>query len=239
MIAIPAIDLMDGKVVRLYKGRFDEVTTYSDDPFETAKRLIGMGARRIHVVDLDAARQSAAINERIIKSLANVIGNEAHTQVGGGIHTLEKAETLLGAGVSNVVIGSLLFDDYTLFRDMVSRFGDRIILALDVKSGTIRTHGWRKDTGVTIDEIVKSDWIREIHAVMVTDISVDGAMTGPNFDLMQRLNSMYPLKWIASGGVGSKDDLARLIQTGVYGAIVGKAIYEGKITDLNKLEVTI
>ncbi len=239
MIAIPAIDLMDGKVVRLYKGRFDEVTTYSDDPLETAKRFIGMGAKRIHVVDLDAARRNTSNNEKCIQTMAKAIGKEVCLQVGGGIHTMKKAEALLDSGVSNVVIGSLLFENHTLFLKMVSRFGDRIILALDTNGDTIRTDGWRRDTGITIDEIVKAEWIRDIHAVMVTDISVDGAMTGPNFGLMHSLRSKYPLKWIASGGVGSSDDLAWLTLTGVYGAIVGKAIYEGKITDLSHLEVTI
>lgn len=239
MIAIPAIDLMGGKVVRLYKGRFDEATTYGDDPVETAKRLISLGASQIHVVDLDAARRTNTNNEKVIQTMAHVFGSDIHLQVGGGIHSMEKAKTLLDAGISKVVMGSLLFEDYTLFLKMVSKIGDKIILALDISAGTIRTDGWRKDTGVTIDRIMKAEWIHDIHAVMVTDISVDGAMTGPNFDLMDKLHSEYPINWIASGGVGSSDDLNKLKQLGIYGAIVGKAVYEGKIKDLRKLKVTI
>lgn len=239
MKVIPSIDLLDGKVVRLYQGRFDDVTVYDDDPIEMAKRLIQMGAGRIHIVDLDAARGRKINNRDIIKKMAKSSEINVALQVGGGVNSVEAAEELLSAGAQYIVVGSLLFRDYDAFMRLVGLYGERIILALDTKDGLIRKDGWQNETGVSVADVMKYDWVKNLYAIMVTDINVDGSLKGPNVELMRQFKEKYPLKWIASGGVNTYEDLIELNRIDVYGTIVGKAIYEGLITNLKDIEVRL
>ena len=236
MKVIPSIDLLGGKVVRLYQGDYDKVTVYYDDAIEALKMIISKGATRIHIVDLDGARKgsesfSLSVNDEVIKRLVQTFNGKIQFQVGGGIRRLSDAKRLIEIGIDKVIIGSLIFNDYEAYQEIVKQFGDKIILALDVKEGFIKRNGWLIDTHMTINELLKSGKIGEVFAIMTTDIAVDGALTGPNFDLMKVLNEQS-YKWIASGGVSSREDLEALSKLGIYGAILGKAVFEGMVEDL-------
>ena len=234
MKLFPAIDLLDGQVVRLYQGAFDQKTIYHQSPFEAVDKLIAMGAQRIHMVDLDAAKGAGKNNRDLIGKLINH-ATEIPVQVGGGIRTYEEAKTLLDQGVDKIVIGSLLFTDEITFRRLVSDFGSHMVVALDINEGIVRHQGWQKSSGSTIQSIFDSGKLNGVHSVMVTDIDKDGAGNGPNFELMADLMTYKGTRWIASGGVRNNSDLLALKQLGVYGTILGRAIYEGNVEQLSDL----
>lgn len=239
MKVIPSIDLLGGKVVRLYQGDYEKVKVYYDDAIEALKMIISKGASRIHIVDLDGARKgsesfSKNVNDEVIKRLVQTFKGKIQFQVGGGIRRLSDVKRLIELGIDKVIIGSLIFTDYEAYQKIVKQFGEKIILALDVKEGVIKRNGWLIDTHMTINELLQSGKIGEVYAIMTTDIAVDGALTGPNFEMMEVLNEQS-YKWIASGGVSSRADLEALSKLGIYGAILGKAVFEGIVEDLSDL----
>ena len=234
MILYPAIDLINGECVRLAQGRFDAVTRYDTDPFKRLATFNEAGAEWVHIVDLDGAKAGSPQQHELIGRLAGA--SKAKIQTGGGVRTREHVQTLLDAGVSAVVVGSAAVKNPDEVRDWLLTFGkDRITLALDVlptKDGGFDAalHGWVEGSGISLWDVL-DDYPEGIaQRILVTDVSRDGMLQGPNMDLMQALHFRRPdLQVEASGGVRSVDDLRELHAMGIYGAIVGKAIYEGLI----------
>ena len=232
---IPAIDLIDGEVVRLFQGDYQQKTNYQFTAKERQDSYASSGATVMHFVDLDGAKDS---DKRQLDLLKTLVNHETMTiQVGGGVRCKEDVEQLLALGANRVVIGSLAIKEPDLVRQWLIEFGgEKIVLALDVKidekgNKTLPTHGWIKDSGVNLESLL-DDYISAglIH-VLCTDISKDGTLQGSNVAMYQELCQQYPaIKWQASGGIGSLDDIKALIPTGVDGVILGRALLEGKFT---------
>ena len=235
MNIIPAIDLKEGKCVRLLQGDFDQTTEYSDDPALVARQFAALAVTSLHIVDLDGARYGEQLNQEIVAAIADE--SDLTIQLGGGIRDAETVARWLAAGVSRCVIGSLAITEPDTVKAWLSRFGrDRIVLALDVKMDArnepiITTHGWTKDSEATFFETVSDFLSAGLRHVLCTDVSRDGAMAGPNFALYQRIMLAYPdLQLQASGGVRHIEDLEQLRRLGVPAAISGRALLDGKIS---------
>jgi phosphoribosylformimino-5-aminoimidazole carboxamide ribotide isomerase len=232
---IPAIDLRDGRCVRLLHGNFDAETVYSDDPGQVLERYCELGARRVHVVDLDGARDGAQPNRRVVLDLASK--RRAELQVGGGLRTFARVKELLDAGVSRVVVGSLaVTSPEEVVSWLLQADPKRFVLALDVRiddSGTpwLTIHGWRETSKITLWSGVERFLKHGLVHVLCTDVSRDGALTGPNLELCAAAVRRFPeLQWQASGGVSSVRDLRSLRECGVAAVISGRAILEQKIS---------
>lgn len=235
MNIIPAIDIKDGKCVRLLKGDFDQTTEYSDDPAQVARQFAALAATSLHIVDLDGARYGEQRNKEIVASIAEE--SNLTIQLGGGIRDAATVESWLAAGVSRCVIGSLAITEPDTVKAWLSRFGgDQIVLAMDVKMDAqnepiITTHGWTRDSEATFFECVSDFLSAGLQHVLCTDVGRDGAMAGPNFELYQRIMDAYPdLLLQASGGVRHIGDLEQLRRLGVPAAISGRALLDGKIS---------
>ena len=232
MILLPAIDLIDGRCVRLAQGDFARETSYSDDPAAALLAFVGAGASEVHIVDLDGARAGQPRQTALLEQLAR--SPSARLQVAGGLRTAAQVEQLLVAGIARVVIGSLALIEPDYFRAMLDRFGpDRLTLALDVRmdNGTamVATHGWARESGRSLDEVLAD--FPAIRHVLVTDIARDGMLDGPNVLLMNAIMADFPrVELQASGGVAMLADLSALAATGAARAIVGKAIWEERFT---------
>lgn len=232
MILLPAIDLIDGRCVRLRQGDFDSVTAYSDDPVAALLAFVGAGASEVHIVDLDGARAGEPRQTALLEQLAR--STSARLQVAGGLRTEAQVEQLLAAGIARVVIGSLALIEPDHFRAMLDRFGpDRLTLALDVRmdhgTAMVATHGWARESGRSLDEVLAD--FPAIRHVLVTDIARDGMLDGPNVALMETIAGAFPhVELQASGGVATLADLPALAATGAARAIVGKAIWEERFT---------
>lgn len=232
---IPAIDLIDGEVVRLFQGDYQQKTNYQYTAKERQNVYAKAGATVMHFVDLDGAKDS---NKRQLTLLETLVKHDTMIiQVGGGVRCKDDVQQLLNLGADRVVIGSLAIKEPDLVRTWITEFGgEKIVLALDVKidamgNKTLPTHGWIKDSGVNLETLL-DDYIEAglIH-VLCTDISKDGTLTGSNVGMYQELCLQYPsIKWQASGGIGSLDDIKALIPTGVNGVILGRSLLEGKFT---------
>lgn len=235
MLIIPAIDIRDEKCVRLFKGDFQQTTTYQCTPQETLANFIHLGANYVHIVDLDGARLGHPVQTKLIKQLATMCTNKlTQLQVGGGIRHLQDVENLLSIGVGRVVIGSMSITNKLLTRDLFRKFGaDKIVLALDCEINEaqlpiIKINGWMTSSGVNLWELL--DDYPEARYLLCTDISVDGTMSGPNITLYQEIKKRYPhLMIIASGGVANERHLDDLSSLNIYGVVLGKALYEGSI----------
>jgi len=235
MNIIPAIDLKNGKCVRLLKGDFEQTTEYSNDPVQVARQFAALAADSLHIVDLDGARYGEQRNREIVAAIADE--SKLTIQLGGGIRDVETLEGWFAVGVSRCVIGSLAITEPDTVKAWLTRFGgDRIVLALDVRIDAlneplITTHGWTRDSEATFFESVDDFLNAGLQHVLCTDVSRDGAMTGPNFGLYQRIMDAYPeLLLQASGGVRHIHDLEQLRQLGVPAAISGRALLDGKIS---------
>jgi len=232
---IPAIDLINGEVVRLFQGDYQQKTNYQTTAKDRQDSYAQSGATVMHFVDLDGAKDS---DKRQLSLLKTLVKHESMIiQVGGGVRCKEDVEQLLALGANRVVIGSLAIKEPDLVRSWISEFGgESIVLALDVKidangNKTLPTHGWVKDSGVNLESLL-DDYIAVglIH-VLCTDISKDGTLTGSNVEMYRELCQQYPnIKWQASGGIGSLADITALIPTGVDGVILGRSLLEGKFT---------
>ena len=226
MIILPAIDVIGGKAVRLYQGEYDKKTEYGD-PLFFAERFKKCGATHIHVVDLDGAKTGETFNFDTIKEIKGVGG--IFVEVGGGIRNTETVKKYLDCGIDRVILGTAAVKDGAFLKEAVKKFGDRIAVGADVKNGFIAVKGWTESSG--IDLFTFLDGISEIgvKTVICTDVGRDGAMKGTNIELYREVSERYSLNVIASGGVSDLDDVKRLKDMGVYGAIVGKAYYTGAI----------
>ena len=234
MEIIPAIDIIDGKCVRLTEGDFARQTTYESTPLEMAKRFEDAGFRRLHMVDLDGAKRGAVVNLPILESVA--AKTDLTIDFGGGIKTDQDIEAAFEAGAQMVNLGSIAIRDPKKLTSWIERFGGHcILLAADVRDGKIAAHGWQENTDLDILAFLCGWFEGGVTQAFVTDVDRDGAMKGPNVDLYRKVvDTISGLKLIASGGVSSLDDLIALKKAGCRGAIVGKAIYENKLS-LNEL----
>lgn len=230
MILYPAIDLKDGKVVRLKQGRFDEVTVYFDDPLEAAKKWVDMGAKWLHVVDLNGALDGKPVNTRVIEGIMQ--GVSVPVQIGGGIRDISTAEIYLTLGAGRIVIGTKALEEPKLIKKISRDFPDLVAVGIDAKDGFVAVRGWT-ETGQTkaIDMVTKLGKLGAA-CVIYTDITRDGMLTGPNFEGLKAVAQVSPIPVIASGGISSLEDIERLKEMeagGVAGAILGRALYEDKL----------
>lgn len=230
MEIIPAIDIIDGKCVRLTKGDFEKKIIYDDDPLKVAKSFEEAGIKRLHIVDLDGANWDPLKNLNTLESIST------HTSLvidfGGGIKTTNDVQSVLNAGASMVSVGSITVKDPDLFSQWITHFGaDKFLPGADVLFNKIKIHGWKEETGIDVFDFLKNIISEGIHQVFCTDISKDGMMEGPSIELYKEIIKSFPsLKLIASGGISCFEDLLELKEIGCHGAIVGKAIYEEKIS---------
>ena len=227
MIIFPAIDLRGGKCVRLIQGDFDKETVYSDDPQATALKWQSMGAKFLHVVDLDGARKGSPQNLDAIKNILDAV--EIPIEVGGGIRTLDDMETLLTLGVRRVILGSVAVENISLVEEAVKKFGDRIVVGIDARDGFVAVHGWEKSSSVKAGELAKKIVAAGVETIIYTDISKDGMLSGVNVESFTELAKESGAQIVASGGVKSIEDIRALKAAKVAGVIVGKAIYTGAL----------
>ena len=227
MIVLPAIDLKDHQVVRLRKGEFDTVHRVAEDPLQTARAFAAAGAKYIHVVDLDGARSGARKNEAEVRAVAEHSGLKV--ELGGGLRTLADLEAADAMGVTRMVIGSAAVSDPDFVRAAVERYGERIAVGIDAKNGVVKTAGWEDSSGLDYLDFAVSMERIGVKIIIFTDIETDGMLTGPSWDHLEKLQRKTTCRIIASGGVSSNEDIRRLRDMGLYGAIVGKAYYTGAV----------
>ena len=231
MKLIPAIDLMNGKCVRLFKGDFKKRKDFSKEPHEQAKYWEKEGAKCIHIVDLDAAKTGQPTNDESIKKIVNAVN--IPIQMGGGIRSLERIEQLLSYGIDKVIMGTSAIENKELVKDLSSKYPKRIIIGIDAKDGKVSTRGWLKQSDVLATDLVKEFSYFKIASFVVTDINTDGTLEGTNEVFIKKILEITDVPVIASGGVGSISDLLSLTKlelSGLHGVIVGKALYENKFT---------
>lgn len=234
MLVIPAIDLKDGRCVRLRQGRFDDVTVFSDDPLAVAQQWFDAGCRRLHLVDLDGAVAGAPRNDRLVRKICEAAG-AVPIQVGGGIRDHATIAAYLDAGISQVIIGTRAIADPEFLADACSTYPDRIILGLDARDGLLATDGWEATSTTRAVDFARAAAAHPLHAIVYTDIARDGMLSGLNVAATVSLAEVAGIPVIASGGVRNLDDLAELDQAAragggvVLGAITGRALYEGTL----------
>jgi len=228
MIIYPAIDIKDGKCVRLVQGRFSEATVYSDNPVEMALKFEQMGAQYIHVIDLDGARYGSPQNTPVISEMAVKLG--IPVQLGGGIRTIETIEILLCKGIERVILGTSAVNDQELVKRAVQSFGKSLAVAVDAKDGMVAVDGWARTSSFTAIGFAKKMEELGAKVIIYTDISRDGTLKGPNLKAMEEMVKAVGIDVIASGGISCIQDIKDLKNTGVSGAIVGKALYTGDLT---------
>lgn len=227
MYIIPAIDLIDGKAVRLMKGDYDKVTVYNDDPAQVAKQFERYGAELLHVVDLDGAKDGTTANFDTVAEIVNQTG--LSVEIGGGIRDIERVRKYMDIGVDRVIIGTAAVTDPEFLREAVASYGDKIVVGVDVKDGYVAIKGWLEVSQLSCFDFCKSLADMGVNTVICTDISKDGMMSGTNMELYRQLSKKFGMNIIASGGVSSISDVKELTEMGIYGAIVGKAIYTGAV----------
>jgi phosphoribosylformimino-5-aminoimidazole carboxamide ribotide isomerase len=230
MQIIPAIDIIGGKCVRLTQGDYGQKKEYHDNPVEMAKRFEDAGIKRLHLVDLDGAKSKKIVNQEVLKSIAE--STSLKIDFGGGVQSHEDIETAFHLGAFQVTGGSIAVKNPDLFNSWVQKYGgDRIILGADAKDKKIAISGWQETTNLDLIDFIKGYQTKGISYVICTDVAKDGLLQGPSIDLYKQILAEIPeIKLIASGGVSEMKDLESLDALGVYGTIVGKAYYEGRIT---------
>jgi phosphoribosylformimino-5-aminoimidazole carboxamide ribotide isomerase len=232
MLIIPAIDLKDGKCVRLKQGAMDKVTVFSDDPAAMAAQWLKLGARRLHVIDLNGAAAGRPKNEQAIKAIVDAVGGKLPIQIGGGIRDLDTIEKLIDTGVGYVIVGTAAVKTPGFLHDACTAFPGRVMVALDAKDGKVAVDGWSKMTGHDVLDLAKKFQDYGVEAIIYTDIGRDGMLTGVNIAATVALAKELTAPVIASGGINGLDDIKALCKVqheGITGAITGRAIYEGKL----------
>ena len=234
MKIFPAIDLRGGRVVRLTRGDFDRMNVYGEDPAAAARAFRAAGADCLHVVDLDGARAGTPQNGDALRAIAAVEG--LFVQVGGGLRSPQAVEETLALGARRVILGTAALSDAPFLDAMLKQYGERIAVGVDARDGRVAVDGWTRTTGEDAFSFCRSLQERGVSTVVYTDISRDGMLAGANLEAYRRLCALDGLRIIASGGIHSAGEIARLRDMGVDGAIVGKALYEGKLTGQAALE---
>ena len=227
MYIFPAIDLYDGKAVRLYKGDYAQMTVYSDNPIEIARDFETAGARFIHMVDLEGARDGSTPNLSIVTDV--VRNTSLFVEIGGGIRDMETVEKYLSAGVSRVILGTAAVSNEAFLREAIAKHGEKIAVGADVKDGYIAIKGWLEQSAYTLEAFMEKMQALGVKTVICTDISKDGAMKGTNRELYRDLSRKFSMDIVASGGVSNMEDIFALTAMNLYGAIIGKAYYTGAI----------
>ncbi len=235
MKIFPAIDLYQGKAVRLFKGDYNQMTVYSDNPAEIALDFKAQGAKCLHLVDLEGAKTGGTPNLEKIKEI--ILASNLFTEVGGGIRSMEVIDKYLSIGVSRVILGTSAVTDQEFLKKAVSKYGEKIAVGVDVKDGKVAIKGWTEKSEYDLDGFCKMLTDIGVKVIICTDVSKDGAMQGANHQMYSELMDKFDLKIIASGGVSSLEDIERLTKKGAYGAIIGKAYYTGAIKIKEAIEI--
>lgn len=227
MQIFPATDILGGKVVRLTKGDYANVKIYADSPAEMAKEFMKAGAKNLHMVDLDGAKDGAPVNFEAIREAAKI--KDLFIEVGGGIRDMKRIEDYLSLGVRRVILGTAAVRNYPFVEEAVKKYGDAIAVGVDAKDGLVAVNGWLETTTVNSVEFCKKLRDTGVSTVIYTDISKDGMLSGTNLEIYKELSEIKGLDIVASGGITFIDEIKTLSDMGIYGAIVGKAVYEGKL----------
>ena len=227
MIIFPAIDLFDGKAVRLFKGDYNQMTVYNDNPVSVAADFVHAGAEAVHLVDLEGARRASTPNFETVCRIKKESG--LFCEIGGGIRDMQTVTKYLSAGLDRVILGTAAISDPVFLEKAAGEYGDRIAVGADIRDGKIAVSGWVETTDVTVDQFFERMQDLGISTIICTDISKDGAMCGTNRELYRDLSRKYRMQITASGGVSTLDDIRNLAAMHLYGAIIGKAYYEGAI----------
>lgn len=227
MVLFPAIDLYQGKAVRLLRGDYEKMTVYSNDPPEIAKKFKEAGATHLHLVDLEGAKSGETPNLEIIKSI--LAQTDLFTEVGGGIRSMQVIDRYLTAGVDRVILGTAAVTEEGLVEKAVAQYGDKIAVGVDIKDGCVAIKGWTETSGIDAFAFCEEMQAIGVSTLICTDISKDGMMQGTNRELYRKLSERFSINVIASGGVSSLDDVKALAEMNLYGAIIGKAYYTGAI----------
>lgn len=227
MLIFPAIDLYEGKAVRLLRGDYNQMTVYSDHPIDMLRDFEAQGASCIHVVDLEGAKSGTTPNLDLIRSLKEQ--TSLFMEVGGGIRNMETVKKYIDAGVDRVILGTAAVKDPVFAAQAVAAYGEKIAIGVDIKEGEAAIHGWTETSGLDAFDFCKKMQAMGVRTLICTDISKDGAMEGTNHELYKRLSTELNLQIVASGGVSSMEDVKKLASLDLYGAIIGKAYYTGAI----------
>jgi len=228
MKILPAIDLIDGKCVRLYQGDFNKTTQVGSDPVTQLKTFIADGAEIVHIVDLDGARDGSARQYQLISELCKL--STVPIQIGGGIRSMETVEKLIAAGADRLVLGTAAIENQDFLKAALAKYAEHIVVGIDAKNEKVATHGW--ETVSELDYVTFAKQMEQlgVQTIVFTDISKDGTMMGPNLAALEKLLANVSCKIVASGGISSNQDIEALAAIGIEEAIVGKAIYQGKVT---------
>ena len=235
MILFPAIDLFEGKAVRLYKGDYSQMTVYSEHPEEIARDFAACGASHIHLVDLEGARSGETPNLETVLRIRESTG--LFCEIGGGIRSMDIVDRYLGAGLDRVILGTAAVADENFLRRAVEKYGEKIAAGADIRDGYVAVKGWTEQSGVTLEAFFEKMEGIGVSTVICTDISRDGAMRGTNREMYRMLSEKFSVRITASGGVSTLEDVRRLREMNLYGAIIGKAYYTGDISLKEALEV--
>ena len=236
MLIYPAIDMIDGKAVRLFKGDYAQKTVYNDNPVEVATDFKRQGATHIHLVDLDGAKNGQTPNFDTVCAIKQATG--LFCEIGGGIRNLDVIDRYVSAGIDRVIIGTAAVTDPEFLKQAVNRYGDKIAVGIDIKDGCVAIKGWTEKSELQALDFCEQMQALGVRTVICTDISKDGAMQGTNHALYRELSEKFDMQIIASGGVSSMDDVTRLAALDLYGAIIGKAYYTGAISLKEAIEVS-
>jgi len=237
MIIFPAIHLYEGKAVRLYKGDYNQMTVYNENPMNVIEDFKSKGCTHVHMVDLEGARDGNTPNIEIVKKIARDCG--MFVEIGGGIRTMDVIDTYIDAGVSRVILGTSAVKDENLVRTAVLKYGNKIAVGADVNDGLVMIKGWTEKTEYTLERFCEKMQGLGVSTVICTDISKDGVLNGPNHGMYKELSERFNMDFIASGGVSTIDDVKRLAELSMYGAIIGKAYYTGAIDLKAAIEVAL
>ena len=235
MNIFPAIDLYDKKAVRLFKGDYNQMTVYSENPIDVARDFEQKGAKFIHMVDLEGAKDGTTPNLSIVAEIAEK--TSLFVEIGGGIRSMETVDKYLSAGVSRVILGTSAVTDEAFLKSAIEKYGEKIAVGADVKDGYIAIKGWLEKSAYTLDAFFEKMQNMGVKTIICTDISKDGAMKGTNLQMYKELSKKYSLDIVASGGVSTIDDIKALRSMELYGAIIGKAYYTGAIDLAEAIEV--
>ncbi|MCL2057632.1 MAG: 1-(5-phosphoribosyl)-5-[(5-phosphoribosylamino)methylideneamino]imidazole-4-carboxamide isomerase [Oscillospiraceae bacterium] len=228
MEIFPSVDIRGGKVVRLTEGSFNQMRVYSDSPEGAAEKFVGEGARNLHVVDLDGALEGKPVNYSAIRKLC--MNGGLFVQVGGGIRDMARIDNYLSHDAGRVILGTVAVKNFSFVEEAVKRFGDKIAVGVDARDGQVAVSAWRDVTDVDSVEFCKRLKDVGVSTVIYTDIARDGRLSGTNLEIYRSLGSLAPLNIVASGGISFEREIAELLAIGTYGAILGKALYEGKLS---------
>lgn len=235
MIIFPAIDLYDGKAVRLFKGDYTQMTVYSNDPVSIAKDFVKKGATHIHVVDLEGAEKGTPVHAKVVEKIAKETG--LFIEIGGGIRQMEQIDGYFAAGASRVILGTVAVTDEEFLKIALKKYGEKIAVGADIADGKIAIRGWKEKSAYSAEEFFEKMQSLGVKTIICTDISKDGAMRGANLQLYRSLGEKFSISLVASGGVSSLEDVRALKDMNVYGAIIGKAYYIGAIQLEQAIEV--